>query len=248
MKSHRPPLYILFAGLLATVSAHADTVIIKDTFTPIDGKAARLDAHHPDLSLTGAGWQFTSASDKPNTEPYVHQDRAVRTRFNGAGYIFIGNQGSYKKPDIITLQADLTLNTLDGPAAAGAGIALGFYKAVPLPRGNEVTINFLGLIIDQAGKLSLLDVSGANLKRIHAGVSLPNFTPDTPVTLRYSIDIRTGTIIDVTCDGIDYTASFKHVAGLFTPAATDYAAFFGRANSRPSASGTVDNFSISTPN
>ncbi|AHF94720.1 hypothetical protein OPIT5_23895 [Opitutaceae bacterium TAV5] len=232
--------------LLASVATHAETIIFQDDFTTANGKAALLNTHRPATSINGTGWQFTSASDKPNTEPYIHQDGTVRTRFNGAGYVSLASTDAYTKPATLTLQADLTLNTLDGPAAAGAGIALGFYKATPLPRGNETTVNFLGLIIDQAGKLSLIDSSVTNAKKIHASVALPDFDATRPVTLRYTINTTTGGITNVTCDGADYTAAFQNVTGLFTDSATHYAAFLGRANSKPSASANVDNFRVTT--
>lgn len=231
------------AALLTTLSATAATtlVIVDDAFTT--SSAVVLNGRTPTVSLASTQWvSVWLESTNANSQPYLHADGRLRTRFNGAGYINISSAGAYEKPEALTISADLTVSGQTG--GNGNGVGLGFFSASPAQPGGQSTVGFTGLVLAPNGNLNLLH-NGTYISTYSMAVAA--FSASTTYSLSYSINTSNGSLTNILFNGVDIsgTSNFTSITGVFTDTATVYAGFFG-SSSTYGTSGMIDNFQVST--
>lgn len=213
-------------------------VIIEDTFTT-SGPVV-LNGRTPPVSLSGNKWQAVwLESSNSNSQPYLHTDGSLRTRFNGAGFIDISSNGSYTKPSELTISADLTVSSLSGGPTDGIG--LGFFSSNHAVSGGQSNVGFTGLVLSPNGTVNFMS-NGSYISTY--GYTISQFSATAIYNLSYTVDTSSGGITSATLNGVQIASSFSDITA-FTDAATLYAGFFGRSGTYAS-SGIVDNFKVTS--
>lgn len=253
------PLRVLAAAILvstvaAVSSAPAFVTIISDTFTG-GGDGVLLTGRAPETNLPGGTWvgggsnhslmRTTTTAGFGNPGPAAfgnHQNNAA---------VSIASSGTYLKPTLIRISADLQIFDLAGPAADGRGIGLGFYSTT----GGQFSQNrFTGLVLDINGNLNLVqDPNATGFYNAGSFRDTPvafvgTWDPQAPRTLTYDIDTTTGQILNISLEGSSADYSSFHGTTLFTDAATAFAGVhtsssIGSTGANPRF-GAFDNFSV----
>lgn len=220
----------------------AANTIISDAFTGANG--ASVPGRTPDTTnLPGATYYGdiqTSTIDNTAGNPA----NSANTGFNSRTMISIGSAGSYVKPSVLTISADLQMNGLTDGGGFIRGLGLGFYPI----ENNTGVVNgsslFTGLAVKPDGTLAL--VLGG-VQQAASVVPFSGYSTATFYNLSYSISTATGSITNVVFNGNNDTATFSGAttAGDFTDAGTNFVGFYG-SSAVAGAGGHVDNFVVSS--
>jgi hypothetical protein len=257
MSTKKCGLVLLLAALVAvgfTGNAQA-TLIVGDDFSTINGGDGPITGRTPDLAnLPGATWILPSTGVFPEaftisaTAGYGNPaPGAVSLNGQISSAISLASSGTYVKPTVFTIVADLSpFNTL-GPASGGRGLGIGFYSGI----GSSYSNNFFtGLILDQNGNLNLVNDPNSS-----GFFSTGSYT-GTPVayagtwdnsayhTLSYQVDTTTGHISHISLGGSTANYTAFESAAFFTDAATKYAGMYKSALG--AGWGRIDNFAVSS--
>ena len=145
--------------------------------------------------------------------------------------ISVTSAGTYVKPTVLTVSADLTPENLPGPASGGRGVALGFYSGTGATQYSQNL--FTGLVLDGAGNLNLVQDPNAtgffgsgSYMGTSVGYAGGTFDPTKIYRLTYTVDTTTAKITSLSLAGstADYSAFYS--PALFTTSATAYAGMY----------------------
>jgi hypothetical protein len=217
------------------VHAQSET-IIKDTFH--ENLSA---ASFPNLEMAwmapgpidapGARWQLASGDGTYEAFLSTATASSVNADLRDSSALFhneastgisLASGGSYVKPSILTVSADLSFS---GTSSTGCCL-LGFYSSLAGKGVFDPAANFTGLRLQKDGSIQLIE---NGWPAAAAGVSYTGkYDPAKPVTLSYTIDITKGTISRISLAGSSSTYSFTTAA--FTDAATAFAGIGGQTD------------------
>jgi hypothetical protein len=230
-------IFVVSLGVLAlalTAVPAGATVIISDGFSGADGAA--LNGRTPDgTNLPGVNWQITGGYfGSPSISSNTLDVPSI-----GGGALNISSVGSYTKPTVMTIAADLEVGNLNG-GDNPEGMGLGFWSALH-PGGGSLT-DFYGLMLRNNGSLSLTKETTVYQTVAWAGSA---FSTNTFYTLSYSVDTNTGRVTSVSLAGstADYSAIINDTTVLFTDTNTKYAGIRADAGSA-GRHGYADNFNL----
>jgi len=235
--------------LLIGSTTHASVVIVSDSFTGgADG--ASIVGRTPDVAnLPGNTWVKMGGRDvtalfTTTSAGFGDPTPGVAGNHQNNAGILIASAGSYVKPPILTISADIAPRSTVGPAADGRGIGLGFFTQT----GGQFSQNyFTGLVLDASGNLNLVsDPNGTGFFASGATLGTPiafDGTWDANQLRRLSFEVNTttGAISNISLAGSSATYAFTTT--LFTNAATTYAGAYTSSDSL-STFAAMDNFSV----
>jgi hypothetical protein len=246
------------AVLAMSLAAHAETIIVFDTFTGA-GNGAQLTGRTPsDGNLPGGTWQTKGGAALPpsmlSTTTAVFGDPIPGVFGNGNNSSAIPlSGGSYTPPALMRIRADIKMappgfDATSGSAAAGRGMALGFYNTSTVV-GQFSQNNFTGLVLDANGNLNLVqDPNNTGFFGAGSFLGTPvayggTWNPAAFVTLSYTVDTSTGGLSDITLGGSSADYSSFYNTSLFSATATASAGMYQSADASPRYS-ALDNFQV----
>ncbi len=217
--------------------------IILDTFTDANGTS--ISSHIPDTNLPHPGGSY-SQTGSFSAFPGTIQNNAFATNANDGAIISIESNGTYTKPSVFMIQADLKVGTVAGPGESlqARGVGLGFYSSTVNTGGGVEVIqgsSFSGLVLAPNGNLDLYQNGAYANEDVAFGGT---FNDNSVYTLRYLVNTATGAISDISLSGS--TANYSSLtSSSFTDPDTFYAAITSSSISAGTG-GVVDNFSVSS--
>ena len=197
--------------------------IISDTFTTASPEQFAYQQphtttdliHQPEINLPGGAWR---GYDWGLPGGFDGTRMALNT--DGATAIPLASFGSYVRPDILTISADLSVNTVaeDGSwPASPRGLKLGFSSMYP-----DDWVFFTGLTLHPDGSL---DYSQDGVGQAIVPWSGAAFVPTNYYRLSFAIDTVAMTISNIQLAGstADYSNLIAAASGNITLARTAYA-------------------------
>ncbi|MEJ0001218.1 MAG: hypothetical protein WDO13_19915 [Verrucomicrobiota bacterium] len=245
MKHRLPVLLACFASSFGLAGlAHAQ-VIVNDSFGGAGG--AYLNGRTPDgKNLPGQTW----ISNTQNSPQSALLDAAagnpapsVNTTYNAFAAISLASNEAarYAKPTLLTISADLQLNTIEGGDHPFRGVALGFFSANqgPFDSTGDSGANFYGLLVTPDGRIERVTNGTVNTTKTAA---IDNFSPATFYHVSFTVNTATGALSNVTVNGA--TIVGLPTDGKFDDSATTFAGFVGNSANNVADFGRIDNFSV----
>jgi hypothetical protein len=249
-------LSLITIGVLSLGPSASAQVIISDTFAG-GGDGATMEGRNPEVDLPGGPWLKATNQGSWRTTLNATLNGGFGNplpgsfgTFQSASAVSLASAGTYVKPPLFTISADLSPKDVVGPASAGRGIALGFFSAVA--SGQQFSQNFFtGLVLDAAGNLNLVSdpnptgFFGAGSTLLSPVAFGGTFDPNAFHRLSYDVNTGTGIIANIRLG-----ASTADYSSLTAPRFTDMAtAFAGMYESSAVASGlsALDNFLVVVP-
>ncbi|RAU92161.1 sugar-binding protein [Paenibacillus sp. YN15] len=220
-------------------------LIIFDEFAGTNGAA--IHGRSPDTANLPQGtWlllnfpsngQFTSKIQTGAGNHPTQAELKAGGNSNGAIAVPIYSEGSYAKPTRLRIQADLSF-----PTRAYQQVGLGYYSQLPQQGGTEtVGTYFSGLRVDnRSGEITLI----VNGQPVGSPIAYTGtWDPESRfLTLAYTIDTVTGSILNVSFTGSD--SNYDFLTNDFTDAATAYAAVLIGPTFQRDHKVDVDNFQV----
>ncbi len=191
----------------------------------------------PDINLPGGTYGFQGNEDPSSASIHSPGIGGVGPDIGVA--LPISTTPTFTKPTSMTISAALESNTIQNDNDVWRGIGIGFYSAINGTFGMNGYNNFVGVVLSPIGTLQLVLDNGptGNTKNLlesvpWSGIDGAPFSTTTMYTLTYTINTVTGGISGVTLSGsnADFSSIDNDTNGIFTDAATAYAAFTGSAH------------------
>lgn len=245
--SLRKKLAILALGTSAALTMGQINAqnIIYDSFSNGTG-TVNIGGTTPNTSLPGSTWFGQSIAPDGANQPRVDYDTGVAYTYPySSGSISIASTGSYVKPSLLTISADITINLLLGSAADRRGAGLGYFQSQPPGPGYPTDWFFRGFLVSPDGTLGLYTFGGNSVDLLHSVTAFDGFSVNDSYNLSFAIDTASGNITSVVFGGQDFTSEFSVYTGYFGDSVTNLAGFFG-SSATESPGGIVDNFTVAT--
>ena len=216
---------------------------------PIDATSAS-SGRSPDLAnlagSTYATYTINAATilAQPSIDTTVGNPApSAATGFNGATYLNIASNGAYKLPKLITISADIQVNSIISQEGY-RGVGLGVFSGMPI--NGESSTTFTGLTVTSGGNVDLV-IPGATsgISTSYYAPALSGFNANNFYNLSYTVNTTTGAISNVFFNGINDSSYFNtSLPGFIAGGSTFLAGFYGSTDVSAQLFGRVDNFSI----
>ena len=231
---------VLIGLILASQARANNIVVISDNYSWV-ANGTNITGSSPtgtgNVNLPGGTYThntfatadyFTGSTATGNPAP------GIVTNSYAAAAILPLSSGTYTEPTTLTVSADLRVGNVGGtntnPLTSDPprGIGLGFFSAATplMPYGG-----FTGFFLDSSGALWMgyaPDLSGGTFTEpgdvLVSWASMQGsttFSTSSFYTLAFTVNRTTGTVANVTFNGVDYSSNFSTFTG-FTTAATPY--------------------------
>ena len=252
------------AVMLAVVGVARAEVIVSDTFSNVtDVTAVQLNGRTPETTLSGGVWTKTNSRAVSGQEWYIsttmtgNPTPGTAGQTAGSDAVSIASNGSYVKPSLLHISADIELSGISGDvdnAVYPRGIGLGFYLNADstVGTGNQnVTNSFVGLLLDRTGALALIYdpnktgyLSGPGVyKSAAVEYAGGTFSASNFYNLSYDVNTTTGQISNIALEGSTADYSLFSTTAYFTDANTPYAGMLV-SSAAGNTTGYADNFQV----
>jgi hypothetical protein len=193
----------------------------------------------PAVDIPSTRWRFYSQ----DAAGYLHSPMRIshgpeagthscRTNFKDAAYIRLRKLGHDHLPGIITVRAQVQVNTAER-------VGVGFYSKPP----RDATDGFSGFFINRDNGQLQLCVDG-NLVGPPRPAPFLGWQPGKFYTVSLTVDTHTGEVASLSYNGHDIMQEFSQPIRGFGKSSTAYAGFVGWSGSSASATGYVANFEV----
>jgi len=193
--------FVAAVGLIGAMAVPAQAlVVIYDTFTATDGTSSQ--GWTPDVTdLPGGTW---AVGGYYSTQI---QDNAIYLGPDQGATITLASSGTYVKPSVMTISADLKLGT-----CTTYGMGLGYNSTAMNTSGGSDWNTFTGLQLKGNGSLVFNHNNSLSTAVAWSGAA---FDPNAYYNLTYTIDTTTGAL-----SGIQLQGSSADYSSLITAAGT----------------------------